>query len=124
MIVQLYLNAPEERDYNMKPYLGDEEQVAADIEMDDKRCWLENTYKHVVANRPKHYLEPEVYHWEQIYKIKHNTRFFERKVRPFERGINPFKRRLDEHLPPYIPKALRPYPRHKKKFESTYYPDV
>lgn len=124
MIVQFYLNSPEEREHEMKPFLGEEEQVVADIEDDNKRCWLENRYKHLVSNRPKHLLSPEVYLWEQIYKIQHKTRFFEAKRRPFELGKNPFKRRLDEHLPSYIPKALRPYPRHKKKFETTYYPDV
>lgn len=124
MLVQFYLNSPEQRDHEMKPYLGKEEQVVADIEDDNKRCWLEDKYKHLVANRPKHELLPEIHLWEKIYKIEFNTRFFERKVRPFEHGINPFKRRLNEHLPPYIPKVLRPYPRSKKKFETTYYPDV
>lgn len=124
MIVQFYLNAPEEREHDMKPYLGKEEQVVADIEDDNKRCWLESRYKHLVSNRPKHLLLPEVYLWEKIYKIKFNTRFFEPKRRPFELDINPYRRRLDEHLPPYIPKALRPYPKSKKKFETTYYPKV
>lgn len=124
MLVQFYLNTPEERNYDMKPYLGKEEQVVADIDDDNRRCWLESTYKHIVSNRPKHNLLPEIYLWEKIYKIKFNTRFFEAKRRPFEWGINPFNRRLDEHLPPYIPKALRPYPRSKKKFETTYYPKV
>ncbi|CAK1581061.1 unnamed protein product [Parnassius mnemosyne] len=124
MLVQLYLNAPEERDHEMKPFLGKEEQIIADIEDDEKRRWLESRYKHLVSNRPKHYLMPEIYLWERIYKIKHNTRFFEAKRRFFERDINPFKRRLDEHLPPYIPKVLRPYPRCRKKFENTYYPKV
>ncbi|KAG7300263.1 hypothetical protein JYU34_015833 [Plutella xylostella] len=124
MIIQVYLNKPEERDYDMKPYLDKEEQVVADIEDDNKRCWLEDRFKHLVSNKPKHYLTPEIYHWEYIYKIQNKTRFFERKVRPFERGINPFDRKLNDHLPPYIPKALRPYPRCRKKFETTYYPDV
>ncbi|KAJ8714549.1 hypothetical protein PYW07_002774 [Mythimna separata] len=124
MLVQFYLNAPEERDHEMKPYLGQEEQVVADIEDDNRRCWLEKRYKHLVANRPRHELLPETYLWEKIYKIKFNTRFFEAKRRPFELGINPFNRRLDEHLPPYIPKALRPYPRSRKTFETTYYPKV
>ncbi|XP_068622584.1 large ribosomal subunit protein mL65 [Battus philenor] len=124
MLVQLYLNTPEGRDYEMKPYLGKDEQVIADIEDDNKRSWLESRYKHLVSNRPKHYLMPEIYLWEKIYKIQHNTRFFEAKRRFFERGTNPFKRRLDEHLPPYIPKSLRPYPRSRKKFETTYYPKV
>ncbi|CAH0724918.1 unnamed protein product, partial [Brenthis ino] len=124
MLVQFYLNAPEEREHEMKPYLGKEEQVVADIDDDNKRCWLESTYKHLVSNRPKHFLLPELYLWEKIYKIQFKTRFFEARRRPFEWGINPFKRRLDEHLPPYIPKVLRPYPRSKKKFETTYYPKV
>lgn len=123
-LVQFYLNTPEECEYNMKPYLGKDEQVVADIENDNKRCWLESRYKHLVSNRPKHNLIPETYLWEKIYKIEHNTRFFEAKRRPFELDINPFNRRLDDHLPPYIPKVLRPYPRSKKKFETTYYPDV
>ncbi|PZC79902.1 hypothetical protein B5X24_HaOG215666 [Helicoverpa armigera] len=124
MLVQFYLNAPEERDHEMKPYLGQEEQVVADIEDDNKRRWLEARYKHLVSNRPKHLLIPEIYQWEQIYKIKFNTRFFEKRRRPFELGISPFNRRLDEHLPPYIPKVLRPYPRSRKKFETTYYPKI
>lgn len=124
MLVQFYLNAPEERKHEMKPYLNAEEQVVADIEDDNKRCWLENTYKHLSSNRPKHNLLPEVYLWEKIYKIDHKTRFFEAKRRPFELGINPFSRRLDDHLPPYIPKVLRPYPKSRKKFETTYYPKV
>ncbi|XP_045450072.1 28S ribosomal protein S30, mitochondrial [Melitaea cinxia] len=124
MLVQFYLNTPEERDHDMKPFLGKEEQVVADIEDDNRRCWLEERYKHLVANVPKHNLLPELYLWEKIYKIKFNTRFFEAKRKPFEYDINPFKRRLDEHLPPYIPKVLRPYPRSKKKFETTYYPKV
>ncbi|XP_028167434.1 28S ribosomal protein S30, mitochondrial [Ostrinia furnacalis] len=124
MLVQFYLNSPEEREHDLKPFLGKEEQIVADIEDDKKRCWLESRYKHLVSNRPKHFLEPEVYLWEKIYKIKFDTRYHEKKRRPFELDINPYKRRLDEHLPPYIPKVLRPYPRSKKKFETTYYPDV
>ncbi|XP_049871631.1 39S ribosomal protein S30, mitochondrial [Pectinophora gossypiella] len=123
-LVQFYLNTPEEREHDMKPYLGKEEQVVADIEDDKKRCWLEDRYKHIMANRPRHLLPPETFLWEKIYKIQHNTRFFEKKRQPWEYGINPYKRRLDEHLPPYIPKVVRPYPRSKKKFETTYYPDV
>ncbi|KAL4704456.1 hypothetical protein ACJJTC_019555 [Scirpophaga incertulas] len=124
MLIQFYLNTPEQREYDMKPYLNKDEQIVADIEDDKKRCWLEKTYKHLVSNRPRHRLLPEIYLWEKIYKIEHNTRFFEPKRRPFELGINPFKRRLDEHTPPYIPKVLRPYPKSRKKFETTYYPDV
>ncbi|XP_063368268.1 large ribosomal subunit protein mL65 [Cydia amplana] len=124
MLVQFYMNTPEERDYDMKPYLDKEESVIADIEDDNRRCWLEETYKHLVSNRPKHLLPPETYLWERIYKIQHNTRFFEKKRRPFELGINPYKRRLSDHLPPYIPKVLRPYPKCRKKFETTYYPKI
>ncbi|RVE41024.1 hypothetical protein evm_014325 [Chilo suppressalis] len=124
MLIQFYLNTPEEREHDLKPYLGKEDQVVADIVDDNKRCWLEDTYKHLVSNRPRHFLPPETYLWEKIYKIQHNTRFHEARRRPFELDINPFQRRLNEHLPPYIPKVLRPYPRSKKKFETTYYPDV
>lgn len=124
MLVQFYMNVPEERDHNMKPYLGKEEQVVADIEDDKRRCWLEDMYKYLVSNRPRHLLPPEIYLWEKIYKIQFNTRFFEKKRRPFELDILPYNRKLNEHLPPYIPKVLRPYPKAKKKFETTYYPDI
>lgn len=123
-ILQMYLNAPEERDYDMKPNLNKEEPLVADIEDDKRRNWLELQYKFICSNRPRHKLLPEIYHWERIFKIKFNMRFQEAKYRPFEIGKNMWKRRLDEHLPPYIPKVLRPYPKCRKKFEDTYYPDV
>lgn len=124
MIVQFYANVPEERDHEMKPYLGKEEKYVADIEDDRRRCWLESRYKLLMSNRPRHNLLPETYMWERIYKIMHDTRAYEAKRRPFELGKNPYQRRLDEHLPPYIPKVLRPYPKAKKRFETTYYPKV
>jgi len=124
MLIQFYLNAPKERpDTVMKPYLGENVKVIADIEDEARREWLEKYYKHLVSNRPRQRLMYEIYHWEKIYKIKFNTRFHEARKRPFELDQNPYNRKLDEHTPKYIPKVLRPGgPKSKAKWEATYYP--
>ena len=46
--------------------------------------------------------------WEYIYKIKFKTMPMDKKLRFFELGINPFQRELSEHIPEYIPRAIRP----------------
>lgn len=67
---------------------------------------------------------PEIYDWQRIYIIKHKTRPMDKKREPWERGINVFKRRLDDHLPPYIPRCLRENPKKRKigRWEKTYHP--
>lgn len=118
-LVKLYLNTPQERDIEMKPYLSKYKYVS-NIQDEEKREWLETRFKHLYSLRPRHRPMPEIYHWEKIYKIDHKTRPMEPKRRPFELGINPFKRRLDEHTPAYIPKQFREDK--KKKWAKTYYP--
>lgn len=123
-LIRFYLAEPKARDYEMKPYLDPHEKKIADIEDVERRRWLENTYKHMVSNRPRRYLAPEIYDWERIYKIEHNTRpIQDKRMRFYDFKINPFRRRLDEHLPKYIPRANRPggiYDKNKR--EATYYP--
>ncbi|XP_044259375.1 28S ribosomal protein S30, mitochondrial isoform X2 [Tribolium madens] len=124
MLLKFYANAPEEKlGVNMKPFLGKEEKFIADYEDADKREWLEREYKFLVSNRPRDQLGYEIYAWEKIYKIDHQTRFMDKKRRPFEFKMKPSNRRLDERLPRYIPRALRPHlPRHKGRYAKEYFP--
>lgn len=109
-IVKYYLNKPEERlGVTLRPYLNNNEKRIADYEDEEKRIWLEREYKFLTSNRPRGKLGYEVYHWEKIYKIDHQTRVHEKRRRPFELFINPYNRRLDDRKPNYVPKALRPH---------------
>ncbi|KAL1489654.1 hypothetical protein ABEB36_013598 [Hypothenemus hampei] len=124
LLVKLYINEPQERlGVNLRPYLSDEEQIAADYSDDDKRKWLEKEYKHIVSNRPRHKEMDEVYQWEKIYKIDFNTRPMDKKMRFFELFEKPWKRRLNDRLPEYICRARRPHlPRHKGRYAKDYWP--
>lgn len=123
-LIQFYINQPKARKHEMKPYLDPKVRKIADIEDNlERRAWLEKTFKHIMSNRPRHVLTPEIYAWEKIYKIDNNTMPLKRKLRFFELGINPFKRRLNEHQPEYIPRHLRARGPHDRKiWRSTYYP--
>lgn len=123
-LLKFYANAPEERlGVNLKPYLNQDEKVCADYEDDDKREWLEREYKFLMANRPRMKLEYEIYAWEKIYKIDHQTRFMDKKRRPFEFKLKPFDRTLDDRQARYIPRALRPeLPRWKGRYAKEYFP--
>lgn len=122
-LIQFYINQPQQREHEMKPYLGATEKKIADLENVEQRAWLEKEYKHLVSNRPRHRSIPEVFPWEKIYKIDHKTRSLDRRLRFFELGIKPFKRQLHEHQPEYIPRHLRVRgPHDKKKWRATYYP--
>lgn len=122
-LINFYINAPAERNINLKPYLGEDEKIISDIKDPDRQEFLERIFKHMTSNRPRHLLVPEIYTWEKIYKIDNNTRPLEAKKRFFERGINPFKRRMDQHTPIYIPRAIRPDgSKSKKRWQKTYYP--
>ncbi|XP_055379889.1 39S ribosomal protein S30, mitochondrial [Condylostylus longicornis] len=98
-------------------------QRISDIKEEERREFLEKIYKHLMSNRPRNRLVPEIYMWEKIYKIDHKTRPLESKRRFFELGVNPFKRQLDHHKPVYIPRDLRPdgY-KSRKRWAKTYYP--
>lgn len=123
-LIKFYVNAPQKRDgVNMKPYLGTSEQKIADIQDPERRVWLEQHFKHLVANRPRHMRREEINHWEKIYKYDFKTRFMDKKYKKWEFGIKTTSRRLDDHAPVYIPKCLRPGgPKSKDKFRKTYYP--
>ncbi|KAJ8669585.1 hypothetical protein QAD02_000844 [Eretmocerus hayati] len=123
-LIKFYANVPETRNnIEMKPYLR-KERIIANIEDTERRVWLEDKYKHLMSNRPRHRLPPEIYDWQRIYLIKFKTRPLDKKREPWERGTNMWMRRLDDHAPEYIPKCLRPYPKSRKKFANTYYPSV
>uniref|UniRef100_A0A182QUW5 28S ribosomal protein S30, mitochondrial n=1 Tax=Anopheles farauti TaxID=69004 RepID=A0A182QUW5_9DIPT len=124
-LIAFYINQPKQRDVNLKPYLCPTETRVADIGDENRRAFMEQAYKHMVSNRPRHRLVPEVYQWEKIYKIDNKTRPMDPKRRPFELGENMYNRRIDEHALKYIPRAVRPDgPKSRPKFESTYYPNV
>lgn len=123
-LLKFYCNVPEDRlGINMKPYLSQQEKVCADYEEDEKREWLEREYKFLVSNRPRSRIPEEIYAWEKIYKIDHNTRFMDKKRRKWEFKIKVSDRRLDERLPKYIPRAHRPHlPRWKGRYANEYFP--
>ncbi|XP_058823399.1 large ribosomal subunit protein mL65 [Topomyia yanbarensis] len=125
-LISFYVNAPKVREgIEMKPYLCKTEPRVADIVEENRRTFMEMTYKHRTSNRPRHRPDPELYQWEKIYKVDHNTRPMEAKRRPFELNQNMYKRRMDEHALKYIPRKVRPNgPKSLPKFEATYYPNV
>lgn len=125
-LLRLYMNQPAERQgVNMKPYLGREEQYVSDIEDGEKRRWLDSHYKNLVSNKPRHKVPYEVYNWEKIYMIDHNTRPLMARRRPFQLRYNPYDKHLNAHSPKYLPKALRPDgPKSKQRRERVYYPDI
>lgn len=122
-LIKLYINEPQARNYEMKPFLDPKERKIADIEDLKRRDWLEKTFKHIMSNRPRHKLVPEIYCWEKIYKIDHDTKPLARRSRFFELGINPFHRKLNEHWPKYLPRHERARGhKDKKRWDATYYP--
>ncbi|XP_076620964.1 mitochondrial ribosomal protein S30 [Colletes latitarsis] len=126
-LIKFYINTPEERmGVNMKPYLGESVKHIADISDDERRTWLERTFKHLMSNRPRHYKIPEIANWQKIYMIDHNTRPLDKKRDPWQFGYKPMRRRLDDHLPIYVPKCLRENPKKRSvgRWAKTYYPDA
>ncbi|CAG9856704.1 unnamed protein product [Phyllotreta striolata] len=126
-LLKFYLNRPESPlGINLTPYLSNEEKLCSDYEDDHKRKWLEDMFKFLMSNRPRHKLVYEIYAWEKIYKIDNKTRFMDKRLRPFELFQHPYQRRLDETCPRYIPKKFREDVKRVKggsyRFEKTYYP--
>lgn len=125
-LIQFYLTEPKERDHELKPFLGADEQTVADIDHLERREFLEKHYKHLMSGKPRHRVDrmPEVYLWEWIYKIKFNTRPMDARRRFFELNQDPWDRRLDDHTPVYIPRSHRigGYHDKKNKWEKTYWP--
>ncbi|CAG0892767.1 unnamed protein product [Darwinula stevensoni] len=80
-LLKLLIRSPKERvGVNLQPYLG-AEKVAANLSDDRYRNCIEEQYKHLSSNRPRHFDRPEIYPWEKIYKVDHNTRPVEPKIR-------------------------------------------
>ncbi|XP_053978120.1 28S ribosomal protein S30, mitochondrial [Hylaeus volcanicus] len=126
-LIKFYINTPEERtSVNMKPFLGESIKYLADIPDPLRRAWLEKTFKHIMANRPRHKKVTEIAHWQKIYLVDHKTRPLDKKHDKWQFGYQPKKRRMDDHLPEYIPRCLRANPkkRHIGRYAKTYYPDA
>lgn len=125
-LVRVYTNVPSaiRAPRELMPFLPNPMvQRIADYEDSEKRHFLENTFKHITSNRPRHLDIPELYLWEKIYKIDNKTRALEPKRRFFEVKVNPWKRTLDQRCQGYIPRALRTGgSKSKDKYRNTYYP--
>ncbi|KAK9871406.1 hypothetical protein WA026_011659 [Henosepilachna vigintioctopunctata] len=123
-LVKYYCNASSERlGVNLTPYLSQNEKIAADYEDEEKRKWLEREYKFITSNRPRQHLMPEEYAWEKIYKIDHQTRFMDKRMKHFELRQIPHQRKYDDRKPRYIPRALRPHlPRNKGRNAKEFFP--
>lgn len=123
-LVKLYANAPEERlGIEMRPYLSESEKLISEYKDDDKRQWLEKEYKYIQSNIARFKEVDEIYNWEKIFKVDHNTRPQEKRRRFFELDQFPYRRRLDERQPYYIPRALRPHlKRNKGRYAKEYFP--
>ncbi|XP_056641421.1 39S ribosomal protein S30, mitochondrial [Diorhabda sublineata] len=123
-ILKFYMNPPENRlGVNLTPYLSSEEKLSADYKDDEKRQWIEEVYKYVASNRPRHRLSYEVYDWEKIYKIDNKTRFMDKRLRPFELFQNPYRRKLNERFIRYIPRKFREHlKRYQGRFEKDFWP--
>lgn len=126
-LIHFYLNQPQQRSDEMKPYLV--EGTISQLDDPKRRHFLETRFKHLFSIRPRYNRIPETFLWEKIYKIDHKTRPMDKIVLPSGFKYNPFQRRLDDHLPVYVPRVLRPggygnrrYGKSKEKWEPTYYP--
>lgn len=53
-LIKMYINKPQERNVEMKPYLGEDEKIVADIQDDEKRKWLEEMYKKLMSCRGRY----------------------------------------------------------------------
>ena len=99
---------------------------------------MEETFKHLTYNRPRHLPEEEIYDWERIYKVIYfivhkfefvgtnccflmfvyidQTRPMDAKRRFFEPQPNiPGRRRFFDHNPAYIPRDLRDPPKKSRR---------
>lgn len=124
IMVKFYINEPTKREnVELDPYLGKTVKRIADIEEDERRVWLDSHYKHLMKNRPRHKLVPEMYHWQKFFLIDFHRRHI-KGARELMLARRTLKRRLDDHLPRYIPKILRKDPKKKKvgRWQKTYYP--
>ncbi|KAL7305627.1 hypothetical protein TKK_0002355 [Trichogramma kaykai] len=123
-LIKFYANVPQVREgVDMKPHLV-KEKLVANIEDPERRKWLDERYKHLLSNRPRHRLVPEIYDWQRIYMIDNKTRPLDKRRDWWQFKKHVFRRRLDDHTPPYIPKKQREDPKSRKKWAKMYYPYV
>ncbi|KAJ1531954.1 hypothetical protein ONE63_000592 [Megalurothrips usitatus] len=127
-IIKMYLLEPKERHgVDKKPYLSDKPHVA-DIDYEERRVWLESQYKFLTSNRPRVKPKPEVYAWEDIYKIKHNDMPREKRTKWYAtQQPPPDCKRFDDHPRIHKPNALRTeedlkLPRQVRMWKRTFYP--
>lgn len=125
-LIKFYANQPEARNENMAPYLDEHVKRVADILNTTRRVWLEKRFKHIMANRPRHFEIVDVPMWHKLYKIDNKTRPMDKRMDPWEFGYRPHKRRMDDHGRAYIPRCLRANPKKRKigRWEYTFYPDA
>lgn len=129
VLLSLYLNEPQSREVELKPYVDSRVKLTADIEDDNRRQWLHDQFRHMYSNRPRHMLPYEIFDWEKIYKVDFQTRGLDAKARPFERDQNPTEeRKYWDYLPAYVPKKFRPKKKHwmgwRGKRAKTFFPEV
>lgn len=123
-LITLYINEPKAKEgVNLKPYLGKNEKVAADYEDIVKAEWLERQHKHIQSNRPRHKKDQmyQVYDYERIFVIEHQTKPARKKWRPFDFGEQPYWKPLD-WKPDIIPRKQRVNPILGPKYRPTFYP--
>ncbi|KAG7173504.1 28S ribosomal protein S30-like [Homarus americanus] len=108
-LISMYLKKGIERD-NPTPHLGSYKHLADHPASEEYREMFQSHLHDLFSGRGRHFMKPEMYLWEKIYKKDFNTRFFEARRRFFENHYkqkDPGQRRLDEYSPIYIPKAKR-----------------
>lgn len=70
LLMESYLNLPAERaGVDMSPYLDKDVPLVENITHDERRNWLRQQFLYFSSNRPRNKILPEIYDWEQIYKV-------------------------------------------------------
>ena len=67
-LIQSYLVNTVDPVADSRPYLSAERYIA-NVTDDKRRKHVEETFKHLTSNRPRHLPEEEIYDWERIYKV-------------------------------------------------------
>lgn len=116
-LIKMYLNKPEPRAYSLTPYLGEIGKVV-DFPDTYQRKYLLQTVRDQTARREKKMKKPEIYLWEKIFQIDHNTmpHLGLRRRRWWQMAKLDFKGKehwhpefvsTDPSFPKYIPKGYR-----------------
>ena len=67
-LIKFYLMKPVEPSYELRPYLSPECYISNSTDP-KKRAAIDNNFKYLNSNRPRHLLADELFHWEKIYKV-------------------------------------------------------